>query len=79
MIIKMLNKLRRMDEPSEKFNKKLKNIKTNLKNTITEIKNTLGRINNRSEDTDEQISKLEDRVVENTTFFFPQEKRYFKK
>ena len=29
MIIKMLNKLSRMDEPSEKFNKKLKNIKKN--------------------------------------------------
>ena len=79
MIIKLLNELGiRKDKYSEKFNRVRKH-KEELKNTITEIKNTLGRINNRSEDTDEQISKLEDRVVENTTFFFPQEKRYFKK
>ena len=66
MIIKMLNKLRRMDETSEKFNKKLKNIKTNLKNTITEIKNTLEGINGRLDDTGEWISEQEDRVVEIT-------------
>lgn len=80
MIIKMLSEFRRrMGEHSEKFNKELKNIKKNrAENTVTEIKNTLGRINNRSEDTDEQITKLEDRIVENNTFFF-QEKRYFKK
>lgn len=80
MIINMLSEFRRrMGEHSEKFNKELKNIKNRAENTVTEIKNTLGRINNRSEDTDEQITKLEDRIVENNTFFFFQEKRYFKK
>ena len=68
-----------MGEHSEKFNKELKNIKKNrAENTVTEIKNTLGRINNRSEDTDEQITKLEDKIVENATFFFPQEKHILK-
>ena len=81
MIINMLSEFRRrMGEHSEKFNKELKNIKKNrAENTVTEIKNTLGRINNRSEDTDEQITKLEDKIVENATFFFPPRKTYFKK
>ena len=41
MIIKMLNKRRRMDEQSESFNKESENIKKSqmeLKNTVTEIK-----------------------------------------
>ena len=36
-----------------------------MKYTITEMKNTLD-INSRLDDTKEQISKLEDRVMENT-------------
>ena len=76
MIIKMLNKLRRMDEPSEKFNKKLKNIKTNLKNTITEIKNTLEGINGRLDDTGEWISEQEDRVVEITKLNWEKKKEF---
>lgn len=43
----------------------LENIRKNqtkLKNTTTEIKNTLG-INNRLDDTEKWISKLEDRAV----------------
>ena len=36
-----------------------------MKNTITEMKNTLEGINGRLNDTDEQqISKLEDKIVE---------------
>ena len=35
-----------------------------MKNTITEIKKKLKGINMQSDDTEEQISKLEDRVVE---------------
>ena len=51
MIIKMLNKLRRRkNEPSEKLNKELENIKKNqveMMNIITEIKNILEGINQR--------------------------------
>ena len=71
MIIKILKEpRRRLDEQNEKlhvFNKKLKNIKKNQsekKNTITERKNTLEGINIRLDDTEGQISKLGDKVVE---------------
>ena len=73
MIIMMLKKLgRRMYEHSEQSvvsNKELENVKKNqtqLKNIIIiiEIKNTLEGINNSLDDTEGQISKLEDRVVE---------------
>ena len=37
-----------------------------MKNTITEMKNTLEGINSRLNDTEKQISKQEDRVVEIT-------------
>ena len=37
-----------------------------MKYTITEMKNTLEGINNRLDDIKEQISKLEDRGMENT-------------
>jgi len=37
-----------------------------MKYTITEMKNTLEGINSRLDDTKEQISKLKDRVMENT-------------
>ena len=37
-----------------------------MKNTITEIKNTLEGINSRLDDTEELISKLDDRVMEIT-------------
>ena len=58
-----------MDELTENFDRETENIKKNqseLKNTITEMTNTLEGINNGLRDTVEQISKLEDRVVENT-------------
>ena len=51
------------------FDKVLENIKKNqieMKNTITEIKNTLEGIHGRLDDTEVQISELEDRVVEIT-------------
>ena len=69
MIIKMIKELgRRIDEQSEKFNKAVEDTKKNqteLKNTMTGIKNTMRAINRRS-DWAEQISELEDRVMENT-------------
>ena len=68
-IIKMLSELRRTDEHSENFNKKIENIKKNqseVKNTITEMKNILGGFNSRLDDAEEQISNLEDRIVEIT-------------
>ena len=37
-----------------------------MKNTITEMTNTLEGINSRLNDSEEWISELEDRVVENT-------------
>ena len=43
---------------------KMKNQKK-LKNTIFDIKNTWGGIHSRLDDTEEQTSKLEDRVMEN--------------
>ena len=39
---------------------------TEIKNAVTEMKNTLKGINSRLHDTDELLSKLEDRVVEIT-------------
>ena len=68
MFIKILIKLRRkMDEYSENFNKKIRNIKkyqSELKNT-TEMKNTPEGINSRLDDA-EQISNVGGRVVKIT-------------
>ena len=55
-----------MEDLSETFNKEIENIKKNqseMKNLITEIKNTLEGIN-RIEETEEQTSNLEHRVME---------------
>lgn len=63
MIRKILDKLRRKDEYSEKSKKELENIKKNqteLKNTIAGIKNTPQGINNRSDDTEDWIGKLKE-------------------
>ena len=46
-----------------------------MRNTKTEMKNTLGGINSRLNDTEEQISELEDRVVEITAAEQKKEKR----
>lgn len=67
----MFTKLERIDDHSENFNKQRKYKKvpsrklTELKNTITVLKNILQAFNSRVDDT-EQISDLEDKVVEIT-------------
>ena len=72
MMIKVVKELKtRLDEQSEKldiFNRIRKYLKsqTELSSTITEVKNSLKGVNSRLDDTEEQISKLEDRVVEIT-------------
>lgn len=71
----------RMGEHNEEFNRELENThknQTDLKN-ITEIKNTLEAINSRLNDTEEHISKLEDRVVEITQAEQKKEKSVFKR
>ena len=72
VIVKMLKEFGiRLDEQIEKLeviNKELENIKKNqteTNNTITEIKHTPEEIN-RPDDAEEQISKLEEKVVEIT-------------
>ena len=58
-----------MEKMQESFNKdleELKNKHTETNNTITEIKNTLEGINNRISEA-EQISELEDKMVEITS------------
>ena len=47
----------------EKLLEQLKNKHTDTNNTITEIKNTLEGINSRISVAEEQISKLEDKMV----------------
>ena len=74
MIVKMTQELgKRMDAQSEKlqdvYNKelaKIKNNQTELNNKITEMKSTLEGIITRINEAEEQISELEDRVVEIT-------------
>ena len=70
MIVKMIQNLgNRMDKIQETFNKDLEEIKskqTMMKNTINEIKNSLEGINRRITEGEEQISDLEDRMVEIT-------------
>ena len=68
MIVKMIknleNKMEKMQESINKHLEELKNKHTN--NTITEIKNTLEAINSRISEA-EQISELEDKMVEITS------------
>ena len=72
MIVKLMKEFKRMTVQSEKLevffflNKGLGNIKDNqmeMRNIITEMENTLEWINSRLNEREEQISKLEDRVV----------------
>ena len=69
IIAKMIKNLEnRMEKMQESFNKdleELKNKHTETKNTITEI-NTLEGINSRISEAEEQISVLEDKMVEIT-------------
>ena len=56
-----------MQESMNTFNKNLEEIKNKqMNNTIIEIKNTLEGINSRISEAKEQISELEDRMVEIT-------------
>ena len=70
MIAKMIknleNKMEKMQESINKDLEELKNKHTETNNTITEIKNTLEGINNRISEA-EQISELEDKMVEITS------------
>lgn len=59
----------------------LENIKKNqsdLKNRVTKIENILEVINDRSNDTEEWMSNLENRVMETTEFEQKKEKRILK-
>ena len=72
MIIKMIKNLEsKMEKFQESINKdleKLKNKHAATNNTITEIKNMLEGINSRISEAEEQVSELEDKMVEN--YFF---------
>ena len=59
--------MEKMQESMNTFNKNLEEIKNKqMNNTIIEIKNTLEGINSRISEAKEQISELEDRMVEIT-------------
>ena len=80
MIMKMIQDLGKIMEPKlemmqEMFNKELKNKQTQMNNTISEMKNTLEGISSRITEAEEQISNLEDRMVEFTTVEQIKEKR----
>ena len=66
MIAKMIKNLEsKMEKMQESINKDLEELKNKHKNnTITEIKNTLEGINSRTSEAEEQISELEDKMVE---------------
>ena len=70
MIVKMIKNLEnRKDKMQESISKDLEKLKhkhTETNNTITEIKNTLEGINSRISEA-EQISELEDKMVEITS------------
>ena len=68
-----------MDGLSENSNKEIKKKKPELKNRVTEMRNTLEGINSRSEEAEEWISNLEDRVVESTQAEKKKEKKNLKK
>ena len=69
MIVKIIktleNKMEKMQKSINKDVEELKNKYTN--NTITEIKNTLEGINSRIPEAEEQISELEDKMMEITS------------
>ena len=63
---RMEAKIEKMQEMFNKDLKELKNKQTEMNNTITEMKTTLEGINRRITEGEEQISDLEDRMVEIT-------------
>ena len=69
MIVKMIKNLEyRIEKMQESINKDIEELKNkHTNNTITEIKNTLERINSRISEAEEQISVLEDKMVEITS------------
>ena len=69
MIHNLKSRMEKMKELINTFSKDLEEIKkkqTEMNNTATEIKNTLEGIYSRKTETEEWISKLEDRMVEIT-------------
>ena len=79
MIVKMIQNLgSRMEKIQETFDKDLEELKrkqTMMNNTINAIKNSLEGINSRITEAEEQISDLEDKIVEITTAEQNKEKR----
>ena len=71
MTVKMIQNLgNRIEKIQETFNKDLEALKskqTMMNNTINETKNSLEGINSRITEAEEQISDLEDKIVETTT------------
>ena len=69
MIVKMIKNLEKeMGKMQKSFNKDLEELKNkHAENRITEIKNTPEEINSRISETEEQNSKLEDKMVEITS------------
>lgn len=64
-----INSLKELQQRNSKHKKDIETIKPNqseMKNTITETKTILGRINSRLNETEDAISDLKHRVVENT-------------
>jgi len=59
--------MKKMQESMDKDLEELKSKHTETNNTITEIKNTLEGINSRMSVAKEQISELEDKMVEITS------------
>ena len=66
MIVKMIKNLEnKMEEMQESINNDLEELMNkHTNNAITEIRNTLEGINSRISEAEEQISKLEDKMVE---------------
>ena len=68
-------KIKKMQEMFNKDLEELKNKKTEMNSTITEMKNMQEGINSRINEAEEQISDLEDSVVEFTAVEQNKEKR----
>ena len=68
LIVKMVknleNKMEKMQEAIDKDLEELKNKHTETNYTVPDIKNTLEGINSRTSEAEEQISELEDKMVE---------------
>ena len=70
-IVKMIqnlgDRIKKMQETLNKDLEELKRKQAMMNHTINEIKNTLEGINSRKTEEEEQISDLEDKIVEITT------------